>query len=205
MIISGNYYKNIADTYDQKWKHYIDKTLDRALQYFPESLEGKTVLDYGCGTGALINRVLDIYPELKHITGYDPVEEMLHQTRMKIQQSHPLFSNKIDLRSNNSFENKFDIIVSTSVFHYLKQPHTVLLHLKSLLQKDGTLILMDYTKDGFFAKYFEWAIRSIDNMHYKAYKPSQISSIVEKAGFDILQSEKFNISLLWKGFVLCAQ
>ncbi|MEK6480444.1 class I SAM-dependent methyltransferase [Catalinimonas sp. 4WD22] len=202
--MSVNYFINIADSYDKKWKSYTDNTLEKAFQYFPESLEGKTILDFGCGTGELIRRTLEKHPNLGHITGYDPVENMLQQARKKIQHLPGYLRDKVKLQNQKNFENKYDLIVSTSVFHYLQHPDSEMVNLKAHLQKDGMLILLDYIKSGFLAKYFEWAIKRIDNMHHKVYSPHQIQEILGRAGFKIISSEKFKITFFWKGVVVCA-
>lgn len=199
-----HYYKNIASLYDRRWKHYTDNTLDKVIQYFPDALENKTILDFGCGTGELIKRLLVANPDLAQVTGYDLTEEMLQQAQKKIQQFPEHISRKVKLQDHKDFETRFDIIVSTSVFHYLPQPHAELINLKSLLQKDGFLILLDYTKNGLLAKYFEWVIKRVDAMHQKAYAPHQIREMVESAGFNINKSEEFKITPLWRGAMIKA-
>lgn len=202
--MTSNYYKNIADFYDQRWKRYTDNTLDKVIRYFPDALENKVMLDFGCGTGELLKRLLTVHPDLTQVIGYDPVEEMLQQAQDKIQQFPEHTRKKVKLQNHKNFETRFDIIVSTSVLHYLAQPHLELSNLKSVLQKNGLLILLDYTKKGLLAKYFEWVIKRIDAMHHKAYHPHQIREMVGSAGFKINKSEEFDITLLWKGIIIQA-
>ncbi|MDF9799202.1 ubiquinone/menaquinone biosynthesis C-methylase UbiE [Catalinimonas alkaloidigena] len=200
MKMSVNYYKNIADSYDKKWKSYTDNTLEIAIQHFPESLEGKTMLDFGCGTGELIRRILEKHPNLDHITGYDPVEEMLHQARKKIQHLPGYLRDKVKMQNQKNFENKYDLIVSTSVFHYLQHPDSEMVNLKAHLQKDGMLILLDYIKSGFLAKYFEWAIKRIDNMLIKCIASIKFKKFLEEQVLKL--SIVKNLRLLFSGKAL---
>jgi ubiquinone/menaquinone biosynthesis C-methylase UbiE len=197
-----NYYKRIADNYDSRWKNYTDNTLQKLIQYLPASLENKTILDFGCGTGELVKRLLSLNPDLAHITGYDPVEEILRQAQMKMSQLPEDSQKKVKLQSHLNFENKFDLIVSSSVFHYLPKPRARLHHFKSLLREGGILVLLDYTKSSLLVRYFEWFFKYIDSMHQQAYTPKQIKIMVESADFKLEDSEEFKITPLWKGFVI---
>lgn len=197
-----NYYKYIADFYDRRWKRYTEKTIDKVIQYFPNSLENKIILDFGCGTGELIKKMLNENPNLGHVVGYDPSEEMLQQAKNKAGRFPDHIREKVSFQSHKSFEVKFDIIVSTSVLHYLPQPHEELLSFRPLLQKGGILILLDYSKKSFLTKYFEWIIKKIDVQHQKAYYPHQIRGMVESAEFKIDRSDEFDITPLWKGYIV---
>ena len=140
-----DYYKRVANNYDSRWKTYMDKTFQKLIQYLPASLENKTILDFGCGTGELIKRLLTLNPALAQIIGYDPVEKMLRQAQIKMKQLPEHTQEKVKLQSHQNFGMKFDLIVSSSVLHYLPQPQKVLRDFKSLLCEGGTLVLLDYT------------------------------------------------------------
>ncbi len=200
----NDYYKHIASFYDQKWKRYTQVTLDKVMQCLPDTVAHQTVLDYGCGTGTLIQRLLIAHPDMQQVIGYDPVEEMLQQAQKKLEQLPAHIQKKVILQSHKEFDAPFDIIVSTSVLHYLPQPISELRYLREILKKDGLLLLLDYTKDGWLARYFEWVIKRIDAAHQKAYWPSQIVEMVESAGFTIMNMEAFAITFFWQGMVLKA-
>jgi ubiquinone/menaquinone biosynthesis C-methylase UbiE len=195
------YYEKTAGRYDRRWESYTKRTLSKVIQYLPSSLEGKSVLDYGCGTGALIRKLLLCYPALAHISGYDPVEKMLRQAQQKVQQLPVSLQEKVKLQSRPHFEAKFDLVVSSSVLHHLPQPRETLLYFKRLLNEEGILMLLDYTKNSFLVKYFEWAIKLKDPMHQQAYDGEQIREMVETAGFRVEAEEAFSISTLWKGYL----
>jgi 2-polyprenyl-3-methyl-5-hydroxy-6-metoxy-1,4-benzoquinol methylase len=150
------HYEKTAGSYDKKWKNYTRNTLNRLIALLPASLEGKKILDFGCGTGKLIKEILIRYPGLVQISGYDPVEEMLQEAQKKIQQLPDYQQKKVHLQSQQNYASKFDLIVSNSVLHYLPRPEEALLHLQSLLKKGGKLVLLDYTKDSLPVKYFRW-------------------------------------------------
>lgn len=202
--MSTKYYDKIADSYDKQWQEYTRRTLDKLIDYLPASLEGKKVLDWGCGTGELIKRILIRNPELEQVWGYDPSAEMLRQAGQKISQLPLQKQQQVKFSSDPPFDDKFDLLVSSSVFHYLPDPRQSLLKFRSLLGQQGVLVLLDYTKSSFFAQYFEWAIRLIDPVHQQAYQGQQIRKLVEAAGFKPLQAETFRVSAFWQAYVIKA-
>lgn len=104
--------------YDRQWATYTHRTLDKTEAYLPD-LTGQTILDVGCGTGELIRRMLVRYPDVACVVGYDPSEKMLRQARQKLATLPHSLSGKVRLQSDDHYDTAFDLIVSTSVFHYL--------------------------------------------------------------------------------------
>lgn len=204
LYMKRDYYKSNAVSYDSKWANYTNVTLNKLLDYLPTPLTDKNVLDWGCGTGELIKKMLLQHTALNHITGYDPSEEMLAQASVKIEQLSAALRNKVKLQSHPQFDQKFDLIVSSNVLHYLPSPDKSLLLFKSLLKKDGCLLLLDYTKNGLLAKYFEWAFKLIDSRHQQAYTGQEIRHLVENNGFYTEKEEEFRIAPLWEGYVIRA-
>lgn len=198
-----DYYNKVADNYDQHWKEYTDRTLSKVMGYLP-NLNGKVVLDYGCGTGELIWRMLTTHLGIKRIIGYDPSEEMLQQAQRKMHLLPDDLLRKVWLQNDHEYDHQFDLIVSTSVLHYLSSPEQMLILWRSLLQPGGTVIVLDYSKAGWLPRYFEWAIRLIDDAHQQVYCLSQATSMAETAGLVIERSETFEINFFWQGFILKA-
>ena len=200
----SDYYKNTATSYDQRWETYTNRTLQKMMQYLPDAMDGKVVLDYGCGTGELVRRVLVHHPQVAQVVGYDPSEEMLQQARYKVQQLPEAAQPKFQLTSKDQYDTPFDLIVSASVLHYLADPLATLKNFRDLLQPGGTLVLLDYSKASVWPRYFEWAIRLIDQAHQQAYYPAQIREIVKQAGFHIQQEDTFKIDFWWEGYIVRA-
>ena len=194
-----DYYKAKARDYDQLWEQYTAATLSKAMTCLPIALNGLQILDYGCGTGELLLKLIEFDPGFEKLVGYDPSDEMLQQAKKKLEMLNAEISKKIELFNSINFPNKFDLIITTNAFHYFEDPEEVLLFFRENLKKEGLLIIVDYTKESFPAKYFEWAIKCIDKAHHRAFYEEEITKLVDNTGFDLISAEKFKISQLWKG------
>lgn len=103
-------------------------------------LEGKTVVDIGCGTGSNWEKILAKRPS--NIIGYDVSSEMLNRLRQK----YPLAATFL-LHDNKLKESKSlscDMIVSTLVIGYIKDLPAVLAEWNRVLKAGGEIIITDF-------------------------------------------------------------
>src|SRR5256885_2123977 len=75
-------YSRTAQSYDSRWSFYIGATTRETLARVNLS-PADCVLDVGCGTGALLERIAHEYPDAR-LAGVDPVPEMLALARRKL-------------------------------------------------------------------------------------------------------------------------
>lgn len=120
------------------------KSLPKHLDYVIDQIQPTSILDFGCGTGALVNTLKSRYLE-KLIEGYDP--------------GNSDFSNKFD-------DLKFDLLISTDVLehiepefldttlNYLKQKSTHFYHLIALAP--STVVLPDGRNAHLIIETKEW-------------------------------------------------
>ncbi|MGI0481722.1 class I SAM-dependent methyltransferase [Geminocystis sp. CENA526] len=137
-----------------RWSNFYDVTLttifyqgihQRLLQYVNLSADD-FILDLGCGTGKLLNRLGDKFPEIKGIGG-DLSPEMLRQARAN-NRHHPRFiftlANACDLPFAN---HQFDAIFNTISFLHYPNPELVFQEISRVLKPDGYFYLADYTSE----------------------------------------------------------
>jgi len=102
------------------------------------------VLDLGCGTGKLLNRLASQFPQLNGI-GLDLSPKMLQKAR-KANKFHPRLifiqgnANKLPFA-----ENQFDAVFNTISFLHYPQPELVLTQIYRILKPNGKFYLADYT------------------------------------------------------------
>ena len=139
---------NEWDEYAENWD--VDPSVEEyAKNAFSELLESinindLTVLDFGCGTGALTQLMS---PKVKSIVAIDPSSEMIRHLDKKALNNVSSISDYLSkelVQSLPEFENKFDLIVASSVCGFLPDYEATLGLLKSLLKADGVYVQWDW-------------------------------------------------------------
>lgn len=142
---------NEWDEYAENWD--IDPTVERyAKNVFSElldniSIDGLSVLDFGCGTGALTQLMS---PTVKSIVAIDPSSEMITLLNKKALENVSSISDYLSeelVRSLPEFKNKFDLIVASSVCGFLPNYEATLSLLKSLLKNGGVFVQWDWLSE----------------------------------------------------------
>jgi ubiquinone/menaquinone biosynthesis C-methylase UbiE len=115
----------------------------RLLEYVQLS-ESAPILDIGCGTGRLLNRLAQTYPQIQG-TGLDLSPEMLEQARSSNRYGDRLrfvrgVSHTLPLE-----DEQFEAAFSTISFLHYPDPLRVLQEIYRVLQPQGRFYLVDYT------------------------------------------------------------
>jgi ubiquinone/menaquinone biosynthesis C-methylase UbiE len=136
-------YSRIAHKYDRRWSFYIEATIQATLNRL-DIHSGDRILDLGCGTGTLIQNLLTVALETK-IVGLDPSVEILNIAMQKLPAAIVL---KIGSATNILFSsNSFDVLISTSAFHYFRNPDLAVQEMQRVLKPGGCLIITDWCHD----------------------------------------------------------
>jgi 2-polyprenyl-3-methyl-5-hydroxy-6-metoxy-1,4-benzoquinol methylase len=140
--------KNEWDEYADSWElnssvqKFADNAFDTLINII--DIDGLLVLDFGCGTGALTQR---LSPKAKHIVALDGSKEMIKALDNKKLPNVSSVSEFLtqDLTDNNPpLNNKFDLIVASSVCGFLPSYEETLTLLTSLLKPNGLFIQWDW-------------------------------------------------------------
>jgi 2-polyprenyl-3-methyl-5-hydroxy-6-metoxy-1,4-benzoquinol methylase len=143
--------KNEWDEYAQNWD--IDPSVSLyANKVFTQlnrivDIKEKTILDFGCGTGALTQLMS---PIADNIIAIDPSSEMIKKLAQKELKNVATIS---DYLSENlilqypTLNNQFDIIVASSVCGFVPEYEVTLGLLKSLLKNDGLFVQWDWLSE----------------------------------------------------------
>ena len=121
---------------------YSEKAYKSLVQVV--NIEGKSILDFGCGTGLLTER---LSPLANSIVSIDTSPKMIKVLQSKNLPNVSSLSEPLTLElinNNPAFIKKFNIIVASSVFSFLPNYESTLKLLKSLLVTDGLLIQWDW-------------------------------------------------------------
>ncbi len=133
-------YKNIAKWYDKIFEPLNSGLRKIGMSMYPVRA-GMNVLDIGCGTGAH----LELYQNEKcNVFGIDLSAAMLNVAAKRLGRNAHL--KLCDAAKTPYSNNKFDLIISSTVLHEMSQPVRVdvLNEARRILKRDGRLLLIDF-------------------------------------------------------------
>lgn len=139
--------KDLAESYNDFQRNYLSASRHLCLQLAYRRLEkcpGR-ILDLGCGTGASIPVLLDLFPGAQ-IIGLDPEESMLNVAISRNKWDNVRFVKG----SSDEFPSNlgcFDFIFSFSSFRLWNNPVSALTQIQSSLTEDGLCYIADLRKD----------------------------------------------------------
>jgi len=137
-----------------------------------------SVLDVGCGDGALVRSLAERVAE--EALGIDIGSDGFHKevASSKDGTSHSAGCVKGDAHSMDAFPNeRFDAVVTAHAFHELSDPETALFEIRRVLKPGGTLLIADFAKGE-----TRW------NENY--YTPEEVEAMLERGGFTQVEVEK---------------
>ena len=102
--------------------------------------QGDRILDLGCGTGQLSQKIAE---SGANVVGIDSSAEMIAQAR----QNYPNLDFRVADAANFSLDMKFDSVFSNATLHWIKSPQAVITSIKNAL-KPGGLFLAEFGGKG---------------------------------------------------------
>ena len=136
------------DEYAEGWDSNSDviEYSEKAFQSLSRVLDVKDlrVLDFGCGTGLLTEKISTL---AKEVVALDTSEKMISILVGKKLSNVIAVSEELTedmVKENKVFEEKFDLVVASSVCGFLPDLEKTLSVIKSLLKPSGTFIQWDW-------------------------------------------------------------
>ena len=185
-------YSAAAQSYDRRWRFYVDATIRETLARL--DLRGdERVLDVGCGTGALLRRINERYPDAK-LAGIDPVAPMLAVARGKLPAG-------VDLQVGWAdglpwADASFDVVVSCNVFHYVSNPAPALREMSRVLAPGGRIVITDWCDDYLACRLCSVFLRWTGAAFHKIYRAGECRQLFTDAGYST-RIERYKINWLW--------
>jgi len=147
-------------------------------------LEGKKILDAGCGTGAVFKFLLENDYKL---IGTDFSQTLLDKA---IEKNFPVKLFQADLMDKGSFkslESYFDSVISSEVLEHIEDDFQALKTIHYVLKPNGILVL-DVPAFNFLYSPYDKKIG-----HYRRYTKKSICNVIEKSGFKIESCSYWNL------------
>ena len=144
--------------------------------------EDGDVLDLGCGTGEPFDRYL--VDQGFDVTGVDLVEKHIYAAREYVPEAHFFQGDFFDVDPEKG---RFDAVVSFyAVFHLPREEHQELFnHINDLLRDEGAILVTVGAGEMDEHENNDWAG---SEMVWSSYSQEKNLEIIEKAGFDIVET-----------------
>lgn len=179
-MIAVDTYNEIAQRYDTEFGNDYSDTpyIDKFLNY----LEGKKVLDIGCGVGNLTKY---IFNKGFNVDGIDLSKEMLNIAKRKYSDINFFKMNMKDIILNKKYDG---IMLAYSLFHLTKQEVLeVLPKYYNLLNNNGKMLLILQCGKG--EKVIDEPLKDGLKMFINYYSLEEISEVLENNNFEILYTD----------------
>jgi len=186
-------YARLAPEYDSRWSFYIRATSRETIARLAIQ-PSDTVLDIGCGTGAMLAQLSVLFPDTS-LYGVDASSEMLDIARQRLLST-------IDLKQGWAEElpyadETFNTVVSCNMFHYIRRPDAALEEMLRVLRPNGTLVITDWCDDYLACKLCDWYLRWCDRSHFRTYGVRQCGQLLKVAHAQNIGIEKYRINWVW--------
>ncbi len=152
------------------------------------------LLDVGCGTGVLLAALFDKCPQAT-LMGLDPVPGMLRVARKRLSPEIGLTEARAETLP--FADAVFDVVVSCSVFHYIRQPQKALCEIRRVLRPGGQVVLTDWCADYLTCRILYRYLRLRGMSCHRVYQRAELLDLFRRAGFANLQGERYKINWLW--------
>lgn len=170
-----------APTYDTLFPSVFYQAIHKRLLEYVDFCDRPNVLDLGCGTGRLLDRLATEFPTLCG-TGLDLSAEMILQARKKKRDRHR--PRLIFIPGNAEelpfAEGQFDAVFNTISFLHYPNPERVLSEVSRVLHSGGQFYLVDFTN--------RWATHpqhlGISPTNIRIYSPQVREQLGQQVGLE---------------------
>jgi ubiquinone/menaquinone biosynthesis C-methylase UbiE len=163
-----------GSTYERSWmqQRLFDPVHAAVVRQAESRFQPASVLDIGCGSGRLLRKVHDAWPEA-HLSGVDPAQGMLEVARHLTPEARFYLGSGEALPLEDA---SVDLALSTISFHHWQDQAAGVREVAHVLRPGGSFLLADFT----FPTWLVWLLpRS------RFHSAAQMRALFEQAGLDL--------------------
>jgi len=197
-------YSKLAPSYDSTWGWFCESAWTAALPLLPD-LAGKWVLDAGCGTGLITDRLSNEVGNWGQVVAVDACQEMLDKAQCRVSDRRNVTLHRAPITAVPARDRSFDLVVCTSVLHMVPDIGPALREWRRVLNTCGEVVILDM--DGSF-----WPISLAHNVwryrkstYRRAWRAEEVESALKNHGFSIIDSRKAQLSRFWRIWLVRAR
>jgi SAM-dependent methyltransferase len=188
-----SWYQRLAGEYDRRWSRYVAASTRETLRRTRLGAADR-LLDIGCGTGAFVSAVHRGLPAVRAV-GIDLVPAMLVVARRKLGAGAALVA--ADAEQLPFRAGAFDVVASSSSFHYWSDPRAALGEIARVLRPRGRLVLTDWCGDFFACRVCDLVLGLVDPVHRRVLGSSECEHLLAATGFVPEALDRYKINWLW--------
>jgi len=160
--------KRITNSEKKRFKKNIQFELD-----YIKKIKPKNILDVGCGPGWL----LSLLPKTIEKYGIEPNKDAANEASKYCK----IYNDDLE---NLNFNKKFDMIFSHHVIEHVSNPHKFMIKIKSLLKKNGNLVISTPDFDSGCARRFKNKYRLLhDDTHVSLFTNDSMHRFLRSHNF----------------------
>lgn len=166
-------------------------SIGKKLSHMLGSLNGKTILQYGCSTGNLTKELAELVGSNGRIYAIDFAKHKVSFTDNKTKElQNVTVHHHPSLEEFNFVPDKmFDFVYSVGMLSYMQNPEAILKQLSKYVKEDGKIVFVDY--DNFF--YFIPNVKWIED-------DEMLKNLFRGAGFEVLIERRS--SIFWQHIII---
>lgn len=149
-----------------------------------EGLHPERVLDLGCGTGQLTERLCATFPDAA-VVGADLSNGMLERATARIDEDEASGFVRADAQRLPLSTASFDIVTCTESFHWYADQEAAAAELARLLRPGGRVVIASIATVTGFADEAIHRATALTGQPVRAIPKRQLRRLLETAGFDV--------------------
>lgn len=186
-------YDETAGDYDREWASYVDATTRETLRRLTLPEEA-SVLDVGCGTGALLDELRRLDAG-RTLAGVDLSSRMLSQAAEKTEEAVLLSAAAAEKLPFD--ENDFDVVVSCNAFHFFVEPRSFIAEVRRVLRPGGRLVVTDWCDNYWACWLCDYYLRATTEAHTRIFGREDLREMLEQTGFEVRRLDTYRVEWIW--------
>ncbi len=180
------------------------RTVDNANRNLLKYLRpGLSVLDVGCGSGAITRSIAEKTGSTGRVLGIDPNESLIEQANQHVNGRKELAFQQADVYSFDTKE-RFDLVTCARTLQWLAKPEAALRNMKRFVKPGGHLAILDFNHEkiawtpeppGSMQTFYDAFLTWRQDAGFDNAIADHLKEMIQHIGFESVQvEEQFEIS-----------